>query len=317
MSVALDGYPNPGNVGILVAAERDYFEEAGLRVTISSPIIPTRPVRYLSEGIVDLTISHLPQVALARENNKPVVAVASLIPEPTTAMIWLEDSEIDDIADLKGKSIAFPGLPFQEELLRSLLAQAGLTLADVELKQAGYEIVPALLEGRADAIFGASSNVEGAELEAREMDPVVTPVEDLDVPAYEELVLVARPGWLSKNKGLTRDFLSAMARGTAAAVEDPDAATETVLARLALEKPSFEVEGETDREAEEAKEAEEASREGMEAGVEATLPLLSPTGSMSKSEADLLVDWMLEEGMIRQELPASALLTNAYLKPRS
>jgi putative hydroxymethylpyrimidine transport system substrate-binding protein len=295
LSVTLDGYPGPQNVGFLMADARGYFDEAGLEVSVYTPALPGRPVPYVVDRTVDLSISHLPEVVLAQQRGAPVVAIASVVPRPTAAMIWLEESRIDGIADLKGKTIAVPGLTFQRSFLRSVLGRAGLTLADVQVRKVDYELVPALLNGRADAIFGGSGNVEGAELEARGSKPVVTSVRSLGIPDYEELVLIARRDRLAKDPRAIRSFLSALARGTAAAAANPRAASETIL--------TYDYESIRPR--------------PTEAGVEATLPLLSRSGRMDPAQATQLVAWMRRQGEIRGKRPISALLTNDYVEPSS
>lgn len=291
MEVTLDGFANPQTMGILMADKLGYFAEAGLDVSISKPLNPVRPVNYVEQEIVDLAVSREPQVVLAREQGAPIVAVGSLVSEPTAAMIWLGKSKIDSVADLKGKTIAIPGLSFQRGLLQSLLAQSGLTLADVKVKRVDYDLLPALVSGRVDAIFGGSWNVEGIELEARGLDPVVTRVSDVGVPAYDEFVLIAHRKRLSRDPQSIRDFISAVVRGTAAAIEgDPKATAEAIL----------EI-------------SEKKDQKATEAEVEATLPLLSEDGYMDPGQADQLVAWMHEEGLIQRTLPASALLTNSYL----
>jgi hypothetical protein len=87
--------------------------------------------------------------------------------------------------------------------------------------------------------------------------------------------------------------MSAVARGTAAAIQDPESAVDTL-------EESVETNPET-------------SRRAVHAQVEATLPLLSRSGYVSPSRADELVGWMHGQGLIRRELPASTLLTDSYL----
>lgn len=289
VEITLDGYPNPENVAVWLAKERGYFEDVGLDVYIHTPITPLLPVKYVNDRSVDLSITHEPQVVLAQEKGVPIVAVRSMVPRSTAAMIWLGKSGIGGISDLKGKTIAIPGVPFQEELLEGVLAQAGLTPADVKIEQVEHLLVPALVSGRADAIFGGSWNVEGIELDSRGLEPVVTPVRELGVPAYEELVLIARRDRLAKDPESIRAFTAALTRATAEAIEDPEAAVD-VLVNQALTP----------------------NRKAIEAEVEATLPLLSKTGRISPGRAKGLVDWMQEEGLTRQRVPARTLFTNRY-----
>lgn len=290
LRVTLDGLVGAPNVGILIADAYGYFRDAGLDLTLSDPVLPVRPLPYVVGRSTEISVSHLPEVVLAQQKGDPVIAVGSVVPETTAAFIWLPEAKIDGIADLEGKTIAIPGLPFQERFLQNLLARAGLTLADVKIEDVGYDLVPALTRGRADAIFGGSWNVEGAELRAQGLRPVITRLQSLGVPSYEELVLIVRPDRLAKDPESIRDFIAAMDRGTAEALRDPEVAAEIV-----------------------AYEEGKSLSPETKAEFEATLPLLSESGQMSEEKASQLVDWMYEQDMIKRKPSASELFTNEYL----
>jgi putative hydroxymethylpyrimidine transport system substrate-binding protein len=293
LTVTLDGPAGPENVGVLMAGREKYFDDAGLHVDTYSPAEPVRPVIYTVDGTVDVGISREPEVALAQSEGKPVVAIGSLVSMPTAAMVWLGRSEIDGIAGLKGKTIATAGLHMQKRLLKSILARAGLKLSDVKLEDLRYETVSALAQGRVDAIFGAGWNLEGVQLEKMGLDPVITGVQDLGIPDYDEYVVIARRDRLEREPALFADFMAATVRGTAAAVEDPARALKVI--------------------GEDIESDPQISSKTRRAQLEATLPLLSRSGEMDPAEAEGLVDWMQAEGMIKAALPVSTLLTNEYL----
>jgi putative hydroxymethylpyrimidine transport system substrate-binding protein len=285
LDLVLDGRAGPEAAGLLTADRLGYFEDLGLGLTITPPLNPERPTQYVAGGSIDVGITHLPQLVLAQEEGAPIVAVGSLVPRPTMGLISLEKSKIDGLRDLKGKTVATLGAPFQEKFLRATLAKAGLKPSDVEVKSTEREVVPELLSGRVDAIFGASANVEGAELELLGAKPVVLPAEALGIPPYDELVVIARRSRLDENPELFRRFMTAVRKGTAAAVDDPATAVE------AIDFASY----------------GEAEQKPTEAGLEATLPLLSRSGRISAEQATGLIDWMHEEGMIERKPPASAI----------
>lgn len=295
VTVAVEGLENPADLGILVAQKRGFFEDAGIEVWVGAPVRPSRPVLYVSSKVDEVGVAQLPQVAIAREKGAPIVAVGSLVTQPTTAMIWLKGSKIRSLADLKGKTIAIPGVPYQKRFLASLLGRAGLTLQDVHLKQVGYELIPALLSGQADAIFGGSWNLEGVELEKRGEKPVITRMQSFGAPSYEELVVIVRKDLAAKYPAFLHEFMSAIVRGANLAARNPKVALEVM---------------------EEAEEANpKIGPKVTEAQVEATLPLLSRTGRMDPGKASALVGWMDEQGMVQKKLPVSELLTNSYLAP--
>ena len=284
----LDGLPGPENAGPVVAERDGYFEEVGLGPWIGVPIEPERTTKYVDEDVADASLAMVPQVVQARAEGRPLVIVGSVLPEATMAMIWPAGSGIDGVADLKGKTIAYPGVHFQKDFLEYILKGAGLTLADVKLKDVGFGLVDALDSGRADAIFGGSGNEEGVLLEKRGLDPVVTKATDLGIPDYDELVLIVRRDNYAKYPGIFERMLDASIRGNVKAGEDPKAA----------DKALFELERSLQR----------APLKPNLAGIEATAPLLSTTGELDEQRLEGLVDWMYEQGMIKRKLPLSALL---------
>ncbi len=289
-TLTLDFYPNPDHAGIYMAERLGYFEEAGLDVSIQTPADPAAPIKQVAAGQTDLAISYEPEVVLAAEQGLDVIAVGAIVDRPLTSMIWLKKAKIGGIADLRGRTIATAGIPYQDAYLETILARAGLTPSDVKTVNVGYGLLPAIVGGRADAMLGGFRNVEGVDLRLRGLDPVVTPVDQLGVPTYDELVLVANREALEDDAKSIRLFLAALARGTAAAIERPNEATKALLAA----NPDLD-------------------SELTKAEVEATLPLLARDAKMDSAAWDRFVAWMRENGQISTAPPAADLLSNDYL----
>jgi putative hydroxymethylpyrimidine transport system substrate-binding protein len=293
LSVTLAGRQGPEDAGIEMAYSHGLFDRPGPEVGIASPLTLMRPIRYVVEGTDNIGVSHLPQVALAVEKGVPIIAVGSLMPRPAATMIWLKESGIRSVADLKGKTVAIPGLPFQKALLEAILTRQGVPPDEVKVIRAGYGLAPILASGRADAIFGGNRYTEGVELKSRGLQPVITPVTALGVPRYEELVWIARTDFAAENPTAIRSFLAGVNRGTTSALKRPLAA-----ARILGESPETVL---------------QLSPEEMAEGVKAASTSLSTSGRMSFAKANLLLDWMRNQGLIKRRLPTSKLLTNRFL----
>jgi putative hydroxymethylpyrimidine transport system substrate-binding protein len=290
LSLTLDFYPNPDHAGIYMAEKLGYFEDAGLDVSIHTPSDPAAPIKLLAAGRTDLAISYEPEVLLAHEQGLDVVAVAALVDRPLTSLIWLKKSGVGGVAGLRGRTIATAGIPYQDAYLKTILARAKLAPADVDTVNVGYGLLPALVGGKAQAMLGGFSNVEGVDLRLRGKDPVVTPVDELGVPTYDELVLVARRDRLEEDPQAIRLFLGALARGTAAAVKSPGASTEAVLAANNDLDPKL-----------------------TRAEVDATLPLLSKRGEMDEAAWRSFIAWMNENELIAARPAPAEVLSNEYL----
>jgi putative hydroxymethylpyrimidine transport system substrate-binding protein len=296
LSLTLDFYPNPDHAGIYMAQKLGYFAEAGLDVRIQTPSDPAAPVKLLAAGQTDLAISYEPEVFLAHEKGLDVTAVAALVDRPLTSMIWLRKSGVKGIADLRGKTIATAGIPYQDAYLKTILARAKLSPDDVKTVNVGFGLLPAILGGKAEAMLGGFRNVEGVDLRLRGKDPVVSPVDQLGVPTYDELVLIAERQRLEDDPEPIRLFLAALARGTAAAASNPGAATKALLEANPDLDPKL-----------------------TEAEMAATLPLLDPPrgkqpyGYMDAGRWVEFAGWMRDNELI-STLPAPTdVLSNGYL----
>jgi putative hydroxymethylpyrimidine transport system substrate-binding protein len=295
LSLTLDFYPNPDHAGIYMAQKLGYFEEAGLDVSINTPSDPSAPIKQADTGQADLAITYEPELMLARDKGIDVVAVAALVNRPLTSLIWLKKSGVKGVGDLKGKTIATAGIPYQDAFLKAILSRAHLTPEEVKTVNVGFGLLPALASGSAQAILGGYSNVEGVDLRERGKDPVVTPVDKLGVPTYDELVLVAYGGKVETDPEEIRLFLAALERGTNAAVENPGAATKAITEANPDLEPKV-----------------------TAAEVKATLPLLGartkgkPFGYMDPKAWETFGGWMRDNGLLRV-LPQAGQLTNSYL----
>ena len=224
---------------------------------------------------------------LAREQGLDVVAVAALVDRPLTSMIWLGDSGIDGIADLRGKTIATAGIPYQDAYLETILARAGLSPDDVKTVNVGLGLLPAILSGRADAMLGGFRNVEGVDLRLRGR----APDGDAGRPARGPDLRRAgpgRPGRAPRGRpgGDPPVPRGAGARHRGRGRAQPQAATEALL--------------EANRDLDPAVTAAE---------VAATLPLLNsaqggrPFGYMDPRRWAEFIGWMRDNGLIRSLPP--------------
>lgn len=297
IDVALDFYVNPDHAGLLVARDLGYFRRAGLDVRLRTPSDPSAPIRQLAAGRADLAVSYEPETILAANEDLDLVAIAALVDRPLTSLIWLPESGIEGPQSLRGKTVATAGIPYQRDYLRTILEAKGISETEVDVVNVGLGLLPALLGGRADAVLGAFSNIEGVELERRGTDPEIVPVDELGVPTYDELVLVARRETVDEMTQELELFLKALADGTAAAVDDPSLAARAVIEAGDGLDPA-----------------------ATKAQVTATLPLLATPpgrrfGQMDSEQWANFAAWMSSQGLIGDPPSGDELITNELLPP--
>lgn len=162
------------------------------------------------------------------------------MPQPLNSIIAL-DPKIRSVRDLEGRSVGITGVPSDEATLETMLRSAGLRRADVKVVRVGYNLLPALLAHRVDAVLGVYRNVEAIQLRLRGLHPRVLPVERAGVPSYDELVLVAAAKRLRSDPGYRSEvkrFVGAFLAGTTQARRHPKRAL-AILRRVTAADPDF------------------------------------------------------------------------------
>jgi putative hydroxymethylpyrimidine transport system substrate-binding protein len=264
-------------------------------VKLQTPSDPASVLKVLAAGRADLAISYEPDLLLAREQGVKVMAVGALANRPLTSLMSVGKDAISDPKELRGKTVGTAGIPYQAAYLKTILKAAAVPQTTVKVINVGFNLSPAMLSGRVDATLGAFWNVEGVELERRKRKPEVLYLEDLGVPTYDELVIVAREETVRNDGAMIRRFMQALARGTTALTADPAAGLD----------PLIEANPDLDRATQEAQ-------------LKATLPVLQapegkPYGWMEPVEWDRFARWMQEEGQLKDDAVVQRAFTNEFL----
>ncbi|HXT38351.1 MAG TPA: ABC transporter substrate-binding protein, partial [Chloroflexota bacterium] len=151
----LDWYPNSDHAGIYVAMAKGYYAAAGLRVKAQVPSGAADALKLVTHGNGDIAISYESTVLLARDQDIPVTATAAIVQKPLNAVLALASTGITRPRDLQGHTVGVAGDPSDYTDLKALLSHDGGDYAKVHIVNVGYNLLPALLAHRVDAIIGA------------------------------------------------------------------------------------------------------------------------------------------------------------------
>jgi putative hydroxymethylpyrimidine transport system substrate-binding protein len=295
-TLMLDWFPNADHVGLYQALAEGDFTHAGLDVHLEVPSNPATPLQLLAAGKVDMAISYEPQVLLARQQGEPLVSVAAVVQQPLTSIVSVGSQHIKTVKQLRGKTVGYAGIPYQQAYLDTILADAHVPVRSVKLVNVGSNLVPAMLSGRVNAVIGAYWNYEAIQLAMKGRHPNVIRVNQVGVPNYDELVLVATKATLATKPDEIRDFVQALARGYESTRRDPKAA----VANLVRMNPGL-------------------NAKFQLASVKATLPAFFPTGPnapwgyQDQPQWNRFGEWMLDHHLISNVQAVANASTNEYL----
>ncbi|HVF77624.1 MAG TPA: ABC transporter substrate-binding protein [Solirubrobacteraceae bacterium] len=296
VNLMLDYLPNADHAGIYAAIEEGEFKTAKLDVEPRTPSDPSAPLKLLAAGRADLAISYEPELLLARVKGADLVSIGALVQKPLTSIISLGSKPIRSAASLEGKKVGTSGIPYQEAYLKTIVEQAGGDPDAAKPINVGFSLVPALVSKRVDAVLGMFWNVEGVELRRQEKDPVILRMEEIGVPTYNELVVVARAQDVRARGPLLRRFMRALARGHHIVRKDVG----TGVSALVKANPDLD-------------------RRLQRAQIQATLPVFFPTdkdrpfGFQDPTQWRRYAEWMTDNELLPSTQTSERAFTNEFL----
>ncbi|EAV45648.1 thiamine biosynthesis associated protein [Stappia aggregata IAM 12614] len=212
LTLLLDWFVNPDHAPLVTAQTKGFFEAEGLDVEIIEPADPAMPPKLVAAGQGDIAVSYQPTLHAQIDEELPLKWIGTLVETPLNSLIVLKDGPIQELKDLKGKSIGFSVSGFEDAMLGQMLLSVGLTIDDVELVNVNFALSGSLLAGQVDAVIGGYRNFELTQLEIEGKPGKAFFPEENGVPIFDELIYVV-------NKDKTDDprfakFLAAVEAAT-------------------------------------------------------------------------------------------------------
>lgn len=219
LSLQLDWKPNAQFAGILLAHYQGKYRQAGIDLTILPWQSHTNPVDALrrADNMIVSTEDNL--LIRARAAGEPVKAIGTMMQFSGIGWMALKTAGIHNVRDFKGKRIGIHG--DGETALLIALSQAGLTRADVEIVDVGFNYDELLNSGEFDAVQ-CLVMVEPLELEQQGFELEVIPAYDGGYRVYAQVLATAERLLETEPDALAR-FLRVTFDGWREALQSPAA----------------------------------------------------------------------------------------------
>ncbi len=220
MTVVLDWFVNPDHGPLFIALEKGFFSQKGLDVSFQVPSNPNDPPKLVAAKNADIAVSYQPQHYLHVDQGLPLVRIATLVATPLNTLVVLADSDIKNLAQLKGKTVGYSIGGFETVILKVMLESQGVSLDTVKLVNVNFSLSPSLFSKSTDAVIGAFRNFELNQMDIEGQPGRAFYVEEYGIPSYDELILVARRDDVKALK--FRKFVDALEEGVQFLVNHPD-----------------------------------------------------------------------------------------------
>lgn len=300
IDVVLDWYPNAVHTFLYEAAEKGYFADEGLKVNIISPAESIDAMTFVAAGRAEIGLTYPVDVVMAVANEKmPVKAIGAVVQDELSCMASLASTDITaDMSSLKGKKVGHSGPAVEEAVIRTIIANAGLSEDDVEVINVGFDLTTSLTTGNTDMVVGTFINDEIVTMKNAGYDVNVWKNQDYGVPRMYGLVMAANTDAMEKDPELYKAFLRACEKGFQDMKGSEDEALKTIMSLMNSD----------DNPLDEAQQKE---------SYEILIPLMEEEGrpflSMQEKDWTDIIGWMQENGLTEEAVKPEDIFVSPKL----
>jgi NitT/TauT family transport system substrate-binding protein len=231
VTIATGFKPSMNSAAIYLAADKGYYKDAGLDVTVQDGSNPNL-LAQVGTGGVDFGASTGDMVVSARAAGVPVQMVMQLFTKYPVGLIYLADSgkTINTPADLKGMNIGVSQLSGSTYFGLLALLQAGhLSTDDVKITTIGFTELEALSQKRVDAAMTYMSN---EPVNARDLGINTKAVQVNDYVQIVSSGLVASESMIKDHPDIVQKVVDATAKAMNEELQNPDEAYAATIKRM-------------------------------------------------------------------------------------
>jgi len=291
----LDWVPNTNHTGIFVAQAKGYFKEEGLDVKIIQPG-EVRPEGAVASGAADFGISFQEIVTLSRADKIPIVSVAAVLQHNTSGFASAAGKNVKSPADFEGLTYGSFGTPFEAPTLEVLMKCSGADFKKLKIVDIGFSDPLALIAAGQIDLAWIFYGWQGFQAQQQGVALNVAMMEDYFdcIPDYYTPVVIASESTIAGKPEVVRAFMKALSRGYDFAAKNPAESAEVLLASVPELDPAL----------------VKASQNWLSKYYEADAPRW---GEQKLSVWQGYIDWMVQYGILKAPISASAAYTNAFL----
>lgn len=207
--------------GIYAAAEKGFYQEAGLEVTIING--QQAPFYEVENGIVDFGISGAGLV-VERLKGRPFVALAAIFQSSPYTWLVRADSEINHPNDFIGKTVTRQSYA---DDLSAMLLKFNIHPSQLNIVEPSPSDIENLINGKVDALTAYVSN-EPFWMMSREVDYRTLSPHEFNINFYSDIIFTSEE-YLKRHPKIVKAFREATLKGWQYALEHPHEMIDLIL----------------------------------------------------------------------------------------
>jgi ABC-type nitrate/sulfonate/bicarbonate transport system substrate-binding protein len=224
---ALDWTPNTNHLGVYVADELGYYEDAGIDLEII-PFASTGAPDLVAAGQADFGIAGQPEVQVARSAGKDLVTVYNILQRESGRLVALGDNaDVTSPKDFDGTVYGGFNVPLYTSLARETVRGDGGKgdFTEVSLSTGAYE---ALSAGKVDFTMSVAT-WQDVEAEIAGNPYKAFNLTDFGVPDEQTTGIASSDEYLKAHPDTAKAFVAATKKGYQYAIDNPKKAAQLLI----------------------------------------------------------------------------------------
>ena len=235
IAFALDWRFEGPSAPYFLAIDNGYFADAGLNVEVTAGQGSLDAIPKVASGAFPLGFADINSLVRFLDQNPeaPVTAVMMVYDSPPFSIVGRVSQGISGIEDLEGSILGAPPPDGAWAQFPILAEVNGIDVSTITVEPVGFPTrEPMLAEGNVDSVtgFNFSSYLSLARLGVPEDDITTILFADHGVELYGNAIIV-NTDFAAENPDTVTGFLTAVAQGWQAAIDDPAAGAAAVIER--------------------------------------------------------------------------------------
>ncbi|MCO5314838.1 MAG: ABC transporter substrate-binding protein [Solirubrobacterales bacterium] len=229
-TLVLDFIPGAVHAGIYEAQKAGYYKDNGINLKIIEPTSTADTLKLIDAGKADFGLADGIDLASQIEQGREAKGIMAMLQRPPGGLITLKKDNIATPADLAGKTVGVTGVPSDNAILDTIMADAGASSDDAKVVTIGFNGVQALESGKVQAFTGFIP-ADAVQVEADGQPTKSFSLDENGGPSYPGLVAFSTESRIKDKPDLMKGFVEATIKGYQDALEDPAKAIDDLISQ--------------------------------------------------------------------------------------
>jgi len=294
-TLVLDFIPGAVHSGIYEAVEKGYYKDNGINLKIIEPTSTADTLKLIDAGKAEFGIADGIDLATQINDGREAQGIMAIAQRPPGGLITLADEGITDPKQLEGKTVGVTGVPSDNAILDTIMADAGGSSDNVDVVTIGFNGVQSLESGKVQAFTGFVP-ADGVQVEADGYPTKSFLLDEYGGPSYPGLVVFSTESKIGEDPDLMQGFVDATIKGYQDALADPAQAIDALISQT-----------------------QGIDKQLATESFKAWTPLLGPAdtfGQFNQKNLESLSTFMVDNGLSDEPIAPDRYATTEFTQPK-